>query len=210
MARAGSAANRPACRRPSAATDNRAERSAIMSGACRIIVGVSGSPTNLPTLRHAMHLAHGHDATLIPVLARLPPGDAIAGCGSPSGYLYLDQVCRDDAWQRLWDALDAASGGLPPDVRAEPMVLRGEPGRVLVSVASQAGDMLVVGTGRHGGLSRLRHGNVSRYCLAHARCPVLAVPPPALELEAGHGLRGWAFRHRALNLDRMHSPASGR
>ena len=83
----------------------------------------------------------------------------------------------------------------------------GEPGRALVSVASQAGDLLVVGTGRHGGLSRLLHGTVSRYCVAHARCPVLAVPPPTLELEVGYGLRSWAFRHRTLNLDRMKSPA---
>jgi nucleotide-binding universal stress UspA family protein len=179
-----------------------------MSGACRIIAGVSGSPGNLPALRRAVHLARRHDAMLIPVLAWLPPGGEIANCGSSSGHLC--QVWHDDAWQRLWDAVNAASGGIPPDVRTEPMVLRGQPGCVLVGVASQAGDLLVVGTGRHGGLSRLLHGNVSRYCLAHAPCPVLAVPPPTLELEAGHGLRGWAFRHRALNLDRMNAPASGR
>ena len=93
---------------------------------------------------------------------------------------------------------------------AEPTVLPGEPGWVLVSVASQAVDLLVVGTGRHGGLSRLLHGSVSRYCLARARCPVLAVPPPTLELEAGRGLRSWAFRHRAMDLGRMNSPATGR
>jgi hypothetical protein len=38
-----------------------------------------------------------------------------------------------------------------------------------------------------------------RHCLAHARCPVLAVPPPDLAQHAGHGLRGWAFRHRGLD-----------
>lgn len=172
-----------------------------MSGPCRIIAGVTGSPANLPALRHAVHLARGGDATLIPVLAWVPPGGEMANRGSPSRY--LRQIWRDAAWQRLWDAVDAASGGIPADVRAEPLVLRGDPGGVLVSVASQAGDVLVVGTGRQAGLNRLRHGNVSRYCLAHARCPVLAVPTPTLELEAGHGLRGWAFRHRALNLDQM-------
>lgn len=178
-----------------------------MPGACRIIAGVSGAQGNLPALRHAVRLARGHDATLIPVLVWAPGGE-FACCGSPSGSLL--HIWRDDAWQRLWDAFDAASGGIPPDVRTEPIVLRGEPGRVLVSFASQAGDLLVVGTGRHGGLSRLLHGSVSRYCMAHARCPVLAVPPPTLGLEAGHGLRGWAFRHKALNLDGMNSPASGR
>ena len=178
-----------------------------MPGACRIIVGVSGSPGNLPAPRHAVHLAHSHDATLIPLLVWAPGGE-FANCGNPSGY--LRQIWRDDAWQRLWDAVNTASGGIPPGVRAEPMVLRGQAGWVLVSIASQAGDLLVVGTGRHGGLSRLLHGGVSRYCVAHARCPVIAVPPPTLELEAGHGLRSWAFRHRAMDPDRMNSPATGR
>jgi len=41
---------------------------------------------------------------------------------------------------------------------------------------------------------------VSRYCLAQAHCPILAIPPPALAQQAGHSLRGWAWRHR-LRLD---------
>jgi len=35
--------------------------------------------------------------------------------------------------------------------------------------------------------------------LIPARCPVVAVPPSPLRLEAGHGLRGWMFRHRGLS-----------
>ena len=31
---------------------------------------------------------------------------------------------------------------------------------------------------------------VGRYCLAHAACPVVAVPPADLDQAAGHGLRG--------------------
>ena len=42
---------------------------------------------------------------------------------------------------------------------------------------------------------------MSRYCLTHARCRVLAVPPPTFRQEAAHGLRGWAFRRRDLTLD---------
>jgi nucleotide-binding universal stress UspA family protein len=57
------------------------------------------------------------------------------------------------------------------------MVERGPPGRVLTVIASDPGDLLVVGTGRRGTLTRVFPGRVSRYCLAHARCPVLAVPP---------------------------------
>ena len=39
--------------------------------------------------------------------------------------------------------------------------------------------------------------------LACAVCPVMAVPPPALDQAAGHGLRGWAFRPRALDVDHL-------
>lgn len=88
----------------------------------------------LPALRCT---ARGQDATLIPVLAWVPSGGEIANHGSPSGYLW--EIWRDDAWPRLWDAVNSASGGIPADVRAEPTVLRGEPDGVLARVASQAG-----------------------------------------------------------------------
>jgi hypothetical protein len=82
-------------------------------------------------------------------------------------------------------------------------VQRGEAGYVLVRAACCPGDLLVVGTGRRGVLARVISGKVSRYCLAHARCPVLAVPPPALAGGWGHGLLGWVFWHRPLTPDRI-------
>jgi hypothetical protein len=42
------------------------------------------------------------------------------------------------------------------------------------------------------------HCSVGRYCLAHAKCPVLAIPPSALMDEIGHGLRSWHLRRRVL------------
>jgi hypothetical protein len=80
------------------------------------------------------------------------------------------------------------------------VVRRGKPGPVLTSLARQPGDLLVIGTGRRGLLRRLACCRVSRYCQAHACCPVLAIPPPAFAQQAGHGLRGWAHRRR-LDLD---------
>ncbi len=169
-----------------------------MSIFCRVITGVSGSPRNLQALRYAAALAHGQGATLIPVLAWVPPGGDVADRRHPSGY--LRRVWVEDAWARLHDALDSALGGLPDDVATEPKVIRGEAGAVLVREASQRGDLLVIGTGRHGAVGRLFSVNVRRYCLAHAGCPVLAVPPTALEMEAGHALHRWAFRHSGLTL----------
>ena len=92
-----------------------------------------------------------------------------------------------------------AWGGIAPAGRpAEPRVLRGEPGEVLVAAACEPGDLLVVGAGRRGAVRHPVSARVSRYCLAHAGCPVVAVPPPDLDQAAGHGLRGWAFRHRIV------------
>jgi len=42
---------------------------------------------------------------------------------------------------------------------------------------------------------------VSRYCLAHARCPVLAVPPSALMDEMSHPLHSWHIRRHELTPD---------
>ncbi|MBO0776233.1 MAG: universal stress protein, partial [Actinobacteria bacterium] len=47
-------------------------------------------------------------------------------------------------------------------------------GPVLVAAACIAADLLVVGAGQRGTRARVVSGRVSRYCLAHAECPVLA------------------------------------
>ena len=101
----------------------------------RIVAGVSGSPGNLPALRHAADLARACDAALTFVHAWLPSGPEFAAWQFPSDPLVLQW--QDDAWQRLWRALDTAFGGLPPDLEAEPLIMRGNPGPVLVGAASR-------------------------------------------------------------------------
>jgi nucleotide-binding universal stress UspA family protein len=165
----------------------------------RIFVGASGSGNSLRALRYAAALAQDEPAVLYPVHAWVPPGGDLADCRHPCAY--LRQVWRDAAWQRLWQALDAAWGGLPAGLRVEPRALRGQPGPVLTAVADRPGDLLVVGAGRRGAIMHLLGSRVSRYCLAHASCPVVAVPPAALARDAGSGLRGWRAWHRALDAD---------
>jgi nucleotide-binding universal stress UspA family protein len=158
----------------------------------RVIAGVSGSPGSVHALRQAADLARHHDAPLICVHTWLPPDSR------RNPWPELRQVWHDDAWQRLWEALDRAFGGLPGGITTQPMVLRGKPGPVLTGLARQPDDVLVIGAGRGG---PLRRRPAARYCLAHAHCPVLAIPPPALARHVGAGLRGWAYRHRSLRLD---------
>ena len=172
-----------------------------MSGIRRVIVGASGSPGSLQALRFAEELARAHDATLIPLLAWVPPGGDLADRRAPCGY--LRRVWEEDACQRLRDTLHAVWGEAPADPSVQPVVERGEAGLILVSAACCPGDLIVVGAGRRGALARMISGKVSRYCLAHACCPVLAVPPPPLAQELGHGLLGWMFWHRPLTPDQI-------
>ena len=172
-----------------------------MSGPRRVIVGTSGSPGNLCALRYAEHLARACDAALIPVHTWMPPDGDIADRRSPS--ISLRRLWADDAWQRLCLALDAAWGQLPADLPVQPMVQRGAPGPVLTVIASDPGDLLVVGTGRRGALAHVFSGRVSHYCLAHAQCPVLTVPPAPGIPHAGHGPLPWVFWHRTLTPDRL-------
>jgi hypothetical protein len=44
---------------------------------------------------------------------------------------------------------------------------------------------------------------VARYCLSHAQCPVIAVPPAEITPSRLRGLRGWVLRHRDASLDEV-------
>jgi nucleotide-binding universal stress UspA family protein len=80
----------------------------------RVVVGVSGSLGSLQALRLAADEARAREATLVPVIAWIPPGGDFAERSHPSPY--LRQIWREAARQRLADAFDAGLGGLPDDV----------------------------------------------------------------------------------------------
>ena len=107
------------------------------------------------------------------------------------------------ACRQLNDALAAVWGEVPDDPLVQPHVERGPAGWVLVNLACRPDDVLVVGAGRRGALGRLAFSRVSRYCLAHAQCPVMAIPPPALACEHRHGRLAWAFWRRSLTPEQV-------
>ena len=160
----------------------------------RIVVGVHGSLGSLQALRWAADEAQQRQVPLVPVIAWVPPGGDMAERSHPSPY--LRQLWQDAACKRLTDAFDEGLGGLPDDLQVQPQVERGDAGPVLVDVADQPGDLLVIGTGRRNPVGRALHRSVGRYCLAHAHCPVIAVPPSALMDEMRHGLLPWSLRGR--------------
>lgn len=165
----------------------------------RVFAGTSGSAASIRALRYARSLARDSDATLIPVYVWLPPGGDLADRRAPNPILRT--VWQEAAGQRLRESMQVAWGGLPDDMDVRPVIVRGNAGKVLVDLASRPDDVIVVGAGRRGVLARICRGQVARYCVAHAGCPVLAVPPSPLERYARLWPRVLAFRRHGLSAD---------
>ncbi|MFJ8159554.1 universal stress protein [Streptomyces sp. NPDC096136] len=147
----------------------------------RVVVGVNGSPGSLTALHRAAAEARLRGAELWAVLAWQAPG---GGLGSRTSCVCSPfPECRAAAVERLRGALDAAFGQGGPGVALAGRAVRGLPGAALVEAVRDGDDLLVVGAGPRGRLLRGLRPSVARYCLAHAPCPVLAVPPSPLEAE---------------------------
>jgi nucleotide-binding universal stress UspA family protein len=153
----------------------------------RIVVGVSGSLGSLSALRWATDEARRSGRALLAVLAWTPPGGEAGYRRAPCPQLL--RVWEDHAVQCLRTAFEEGLGGRPADLPLHPLVVRAEAGHALCELADRPDDLLVVGAGRRGALARLAHAGVTRHVLAHARCPVLAVPPVALPRGFGRALR---------------------
>jgi nucleotide-binding universal stress UspA family protein len=149
-------------------------------GGRRVVVGVSGSLGSLAALHRAVAEARSRSAGLLVVLAWEPPPEEFAyrRAPLPPGPVDWEREARQRLLVALDDAFGAAARPDLPDFRAE--TGRGPAGYVLVKAACRSEDLLVVGTGSRGLLPRALRGSVARYCVAHAACPVLAVPPSRL------------------------------
>ncbi|GGT59442.1 hypothetical protein GCM10010207_68800 [Streptomyces atratus] len=158
----------------------------------RVVVGVSGPQGSLAPLHRAAAEARRIEAELWAVLAWEPPGGELGHRSLPCPPQLAD--CRRSAGEQLLIALDAAFGSAGPDVPLQSLVVRGSPGQALVETAGRADDLLAVGTGSRRWPHRALCPSVARYCLAHASCPVLAVPPSPLEKELGTVRRRIAWR----------------
>jgi nucleotide-binding universal stress UspA family protein len=67
---------------------------------------------------------------------------------------------------------------LEPSVVHEEIVVEGQAGRALLTNAEDA-EVLVVGRRGLGTFREMLLGSISRQVVAHAKCPVVVVPPPA-------------------------------
>jgi nucleotide-binding universal stress UspA family protein len=173
----------------------------------RIVVGVHGSLGSMQALRWAVDETREWRASVAAVIAWVPPGGDMAERAHPAPY--LRKIWRDEAHKQLIAAFDECLGGIPDDLPVQLYVERGDPGQVLVDVAAEPGDLLVIGTGSRNPLSRALRRSVGRYCLAHAHAPVVAVPPSALMDEMRHGLLPWSLRGRHVLVPDLDNPDEG-
>lgn len=152
----------------------------------RVVVGVNGSLASLRALRLAVATARGRGSDLDVVYVRPPARPDRYDAYFLAEIQDLNQWLDRQADQQLGRWLDDALGLLPTDVRIHRHVASGKPGPVLVDLAWRDDDLLVLGirSGRwwHG----LRRHSVSHYCLTHADCPVLLVPPDAFARAVRH------------------------
>ncbi|MGA8219573.1 MAG: universal stress protein, partial [Solirubrobacterales bacterium] len=79
-----------------------------------------------------------------------------------------------DFQTRLKDAVDA----LPRELRALPLLERGNPVDKLVDASEIGVDLLVLGSRGFGPVMRLLVGSVSSRVIRTAPCPVMVVPRP--------------------------------
>ncbi|MFE5819121.1 universal stress protein [Streptomyces sp. NPDC056479] len=177
----------------------------------RVVVGVSGSLGSLTALSRAAEEARRRNAELWPVLAWQPPGGDLAVRRGPAAGLPADEWQRM-ARERLVGVLQDVFGETGPGVWMYALVAHGTPGLALVEVADRADDILVVGAGRRSPWHRACHRSVTRYCLTHAGCPVLAIPPSPLEtdLAAVHRRNAWRLRLDPGDLAEETVPGEGR
>jgi nucleotide-binding universal stress UspA family protein len=139
----------------------------------KIVVGVDGSSESRAALAFALSEARAHGAAVTAVCAWHIPTPAYgAGVAAPFSGLAGDFE-RDAA-----ASLDAAIEALGADrqgVVLEKTVREGQPARVLIEAARDAG-LLVVGSRGRGGFTGLLLGSVGQQCAHHAPCPIVICP----------------------------------
>jgi nucleotide-binding universal stress UspA family protein len=158
-----------------------AGRRSLMDGASqqqRIVVGINGSLNSLVALRRAGTEARLTGRRLLAVMV-WRPDETDPPDGSSRSRL---KGTRRAAMRLLKDILNDVFAATDDGVHIGGLVISGNPGRTLVQIANRETDLLVIGGGHRKRLRRWR-SPVAHYCLTHATCPVLTVPPPSLQLD---------------------------
>jgi nucleotide-binding universal stress UspA family protein len=135
-----------------------------------VAVGYDGMAESQAALDEAATLARKFGASMrvIGVITEVP-GVAPPAAAQP------EAATGPDFQTRLHDAV----GELEPELRALPVIQKGDPVDKLLEDAEMGVDLLVLGSRGFGPVMRLLIGSVSSRVIRSAPCPVLVVPRPA-------------------------------
>jgi nucleotide-binding universal stress UspA family protein len=146
----------------------------------RIVVGLDLSPSSRAALQWAAAYARLTGQPVQAVHALPVPASmasvGVLGMPAPEPADRIDEMYRRDV-EDVFAAVDPLPGW-----RLEFYI--DDPGPAVIA-ASDGAALVVVGTHEHKGIGRLIYGSVSRYCLSHAKVPVVAVPAIVTETAAG-------------------------
>ncbi|HEX6473259.1 MAG TPA: universal stress protein [Streptosporangiaceae bacterium] len=141
----------------------------------RVVVGVDDSPAARWALAWAVAYARQRDLPLHIVHAIQPPraGCWMTGVPFPTYVATLQHECAVALRALLADTAP------PPEMKVTTACPYGRPGRTLTRLAHE-GDLLVIGRGAGGRLSRLITRSVHAYCARHATASLVTISTPSL------------------------------
>jgi nucleotide-binding universal stress UspA family protein len=141
----------------------------------RIMVAVDGSEPSIFALERAAQLAHegGSELTLLMVVPDLPPL-AVEEFTPANFPVYFEDLQK--AAKEALDRMDEKIKERYPGLRTTPLVMRGNPGKVIVFTAqAREAGLIVVGNRGTGGIASWMLGSVSRQVVESCTVPVLVV-----------------------------------
>jgi nucleotide-binding universal stress UspA family protein len=144
-----------------------------------VVVGVDGSPASYTALRWALgHVERtgGQVRAIRCVRPVAVPAWEAEVTGEPAPASAEQQVRAERELDQIVAAALVRVRDGAQRVAVQRTVVRGSAGPALVAEASGAA-LLVVGSHGHRRLTELAHRSVSAYCIRHASCPVVVIPP---------------------------------
>lgn len=139
----------------------------------KIVVGVDGSAGSRDALRWAFAEAKLRGASLEVVIVWQYP---ITASLPTFGAMITPQDFATDARTELLAIIAAEGISTDAPIPVSTLVAEGNAARALLD-ASDAAELLVVGSRGHGGFTGVLVGSVSQQCVNHAKCPVVVVHP---------------------------------
>jgi nucleotide-binding universal stress UspA family protein len=143
-----------------------------------VLVGVDGSGVSAAAIRFAYHEAVRLRVGLTAVHAVPPTREHPA--------LRVPEDIVEHVEQQVFAAAMESRRVLVPGIDLEMKVMHGHPAQALIE-ASDAAELVVVGSRGHGGFTGMLLGSVSQSALQHATCPVAVVRPAAQRIRPGRG-----------------------